>query len=197
MTTSPLLTAEQGRLLVALARHTIAEKLAVAHPSRTMPPTAEQLSDSVFQVRGGTFVTLNLNGRLRGCIGTLVGCEPIVESVRHNALNAAFHDPRFRPLSPAEYANIRIEVSVLTLPRRLPFEDGADLIAKLRPRLDGVILRRGSACATFLPQVWEQLPRPEDFLDHLCLKACLRAAAWRCEKIDVETYQAQVFEEQV
>ncbi len=195
MTTSPLLTTAQGQVLVALARHVIAKKLAVSNLADFPEPPAGQLADPSFQVHGGTFVTLTLDGQLRGCIGTLAGHAPLTQSVRHNALNAAFHDPRFRPLTAAEFRRVHVEVSVLTEPQSLSFKDGTDLMAKLRPCVDGVILRKGAACATFLPQVWDQLPRPEDFLRHLCLKACLNADAWRREKIAIETYQAQVFEE--
>jgi AmmeMemoRadiSam system protein A len=169
--------------------------LALVEATAAVEPSATQLEDPVFKVHGGTFVTLNLDGKLRGCIGILVGREPLVESVRHNALNAAFCDPRFRPVSTDEFSRLQIEVSVLTVPQALSFKDGADLVAKLRPGVDGVILRQGVACATFLPQVWEQLPRPEEFLSHLCLKACLSANAWRQTDIGIETYQAQVFEE--
>lgn len=195
MTTSSLLTTAQGRILVALARHTIAKKLAVSNLEEFPEPAAGQLADPVFQTHRGTFVTLTLSGQLRGCIGTLTGHEPLIQSVPRNALNAAFHDPRFRPLSAAEFIRIQVEVSVLTAPRPLAFKDSTDLIARLRPGVDGVTLRKGAACATFLPQVWEQLPRPEDFLRHLCHKACLNPEAWRHEKITVETYQAQVFEQ--
>ena len=199
MTTDPLLTAAQGRLLVAVARHAIAKKLAVANLADFPEPTVAQLSDAVYQTHGqthgGTFVTLTIGRQLRGCIGSLTGCEPLIQDVRKNALNAAFHDPRFRPLTAAEFPRIHVEVSVLTEPRRLTFKDSTDLIARLRPFVDGVILHKGIACATFLPQVWEQLPRPEDFLSHLCLKANLQPDAWMQEGIKIETYQALVFKE--
>ena len=115
--------------------------------------------------------------------------------MQHNALNAAFHDPRFAPLSEQEFDRVRIEVSVLTAPRPLAFADGEDLVRKLRPKLDGVIVRKGYTSATFLPQVWEQLPRAEDFLSHLCLKAGLARDAWKHPGLEVSAYQVQYFEE--
>jgi AmmeMemoRadiSam system protein A len=110
-------------------------------------------------------------------------------------LNAAFRDPRFPPLRPDELERVVLEVSVLTEPRPLPYSGAADLVARLRPGLDGVILKKGSAQATFLPQVWEQLPEPGPFLSHLCRKAGLSADAWKRGGLDVLTYQVQYFEE--
>jgi AmmeMemoRadiSam system protein A len=141
-------------------------------------------------------VTLKLHGKLRGCIGTLSSSETVAEGVRRNAVNAAFHDPRFPPLSEAELGQIRIEVSVLTEPQPLEFADSEDLLRKLRPKVDGVIIRKAHASATFLPQVWEELPKKEDFLSHLCLKAGLPRDDWRRSPLEVSTYQVQHFEEQ-
>ena len=115
--------------------------------------------------------------------------------MRRNAINAAFHDPRFPPLSERELEKVDIEVSILTEPQPLEYADGEDLLTKLRVNVDGVIIRKGHASATFLPQVWEQLPDPEDFLEHLCMKAGLSSNAWRNTKLDVLTYQVQYFEE--
>ncbi|HOJ15372.1 MAG TPA: AmmeMemoRadiSam system protein A, partial [Deltaproteobacteria bacterium] len=134
-------------------------------------------------------------GRLRGCIGTLEARESILEGIRRNAINAAFKDPRFPPLGKDELARVRIEVSVLTEPKPLPYKDPDDLVRKLRPGVDGVIIRKGWATATFLPQVWEQLEDPREFLSHLCLKAGLDAQAWERGGLEVETYQVQCLEE--
>ena len=116
--------------------------------------------------------------------------------MRVNAINAAFRDPRFPPLSRDELNRIKIEVSILTNPRPLEYKDAQDLLAKLRPGIDGVIIKKGFHEATFLPQVWEQLPRKEDFLTHLCLKAGLDGDAWRRGDLEVSTYQVQAFEEE-
>jgi AmmeMemoRadiSam system protein A len=190
------LTPEQGRALVALARQTL-----MAHFNRrlTDEQTADleaRLEDEALGVRSGTFVTLKIGGQLRGCIGSLVGREPLTEGVRSNAINAAFHDPRFRRLTNKELDRVSIEVSVLTAPQPLEYSGPDDLIAKLRPGIDGVTLRRGAAGSTFLPQVWEQLPDPGSFLSHLCQKAGWPADAWRDGDLDVEIYQVQYFQEQ-
>ena len=156
---------------------------------------ADALEDADLQTRSGTFVTLKIKNRLRGCIGSLDSSASIIEGVRRNALHAAFHDPRFSPLSTAEFDGTDIEISVLTPPLPLAYTDASDLLSKLRVDVDGVIIRKGAASATFLPQVWEQLPLPEDFLSHLCMKAGLQADAWRQGGLDVQTYQVQYFEE--
>jgi AmmeMemoRadiSam system protein A len=186
---------EKGKLLLALARGSLKEKF--GRPLTAAEAAARESggADPSLQARCGTFVTLVLDGQLRGCIGSLSPSEPIAAGVQRNALNAAFHDPRFSPLTEGEFDRVRIEVSVLTEPRPLLFKDGPDLVRRLRPKLDGVILRKGYASATFLPQVWEQLPRPEEFLSHLCLKAGLARNAWKLPGIEISTYQVQYFEE--
>jgi AmmeMemoRadiSam system protein A len=190
-----LLTPEKGQVLVQLARSTLMEKF-----GRPLPPSEAErmrsaLSDASFQVPSGTFVTLKHKGQLRGCIGSLSASDPLAEGVRRNAVNAAFHDPRFAPLTESELGQVEIEVSVLSEPQPLAFSDPEDLLRKLRANVDGVIIRQGHASATFLPQVWEQLPKKEDFLGHLCLKAGLPRDAWKRGKLEVSTYQVQYFEE--
>jgi AmmeMemoRadiSam system protein A len=189
------LTPEQGAALVALARQTLAR-----HFGETTAPAETQrletlLVDQALQARCGTFVTLKIDNQLRGCIGSLSATAPIVAGVRDNALNAAFHDPRFSPLPKSELDRVHIEVSVLSEPVQLAYTDAEDLLAKLRPGLDGVIIKKGFASATFLPQVWEQLPQPEPFLSHLCMKAGLPADQWRKGNLEVQVYQVQYFEE--
>jgi len=186
------LTKEQGRLLVTLARGTLNQLVGrepVADPGRTLP------DDPVLHTPGALFVTLKKHDRLRGCIGSLEGREPLAQGVRTYAEHAALHDPRFAPLSADELDQVTIEVSVLTPPQRLAYTDGKELLARLRPGVDGVIVRKGSASATFLPQVWEQLPRPEEFLSQLCLKAGLSADEWRRGRLDIAFYQVQAFKE--
>ena len=187
------LSAAQGRILLGLARRSIAERLGL--PCGDPGESAELYGDKALQAQRGTFVTLKKHGELRGCIGSLVASESIVEGVRRNALNAAFHDSRFSPLAREELEEIAIEVSILTEPVLLAYADGGDLLTKLRKGMDGVILRKGSQSATFLPQVWEQLPRTEDFLSHLCRKAWLPPDAWRRERLEVFVYQVQHFSE--
>ncbi len=156
---------------------------------------SEDLKDSCFNERRGTFVTLKIDGRLRGCIGSLTSNESIRIGIARNALNAAFRDPRFPPLTIDEFKHVDIEISILTEPSPLEYSDYFDLLAKLRVNVDGVIIRKGRAGATFLPQVWKQLPEPENFLSHLCAKAGLSSDSWKNTKLEVSIYQVQYFEE--
>lgn len=192
MPTKPLTTAERTYLL-ALARSTI-EKAAGA-------PAAVTLDASLLSPRlhapGAAFVTLHTrSGALRGCIGSLVAHRPLIEDVRENAIAAAFRDPRFSPVTAKELDNIVVEVSVLTPPEKLDFDGPDDLLRKLHPNIDGVLLERGWSRGTFLPQVWEQLPSPEEFMTHLCFKAGLPGNAWRWPDIDVSIYQVEKFTEE-
>jgi AmmeMemoRadiSam system protein A len=188
-----MLTEKQGRVLVQLVRQSIAEHL---HLPVDNPVEAEELTDPDLQVNRGVFVTLNKRGALRGCIGSLVGAESIVDGVRRHAINAAFYDSRFSPVKVDEVADLEIDVSVLTEPEPLAYDDGDDLLARLRPNIDGVILKApGGAGATFLPQVWEQLPDPQLFLGHLCRKAGRPDLAWKAGRLGIDTYQVQHFEE--
>ena len=189
------LSPDEGRCLIRLARMTIADHLKSPVDEKERRALQTELQDPIFAHGCGTFVTLEKEGQLRGCIGSLASDAPLKDSVHQNALHAAFHDPRFPPLGPDEIPMIKIEVSVLTPPANLLYHGADELLERLRPGTDGVILRKGIASATFLPQVWKQLPRREDFLSHLCLKAGLAAMAWRKGDLQVETYQVQYFEE--
>jgi AmmeMemoRadiSam system protein A len=182
--------------LVKLARQTIGEKLGRKLSASESDTNTLYPPDERFQRHHGTFVTLKIKKQLRGCIGNLTPRETVWEGVKSNAINAAFHDPRFSPLTAKEFDQTEIEISILSKPRPLEFRDGADLIQKLRVNVDGVIIRKGYASATFLPQVWEQLPRPEEFLSHLCMKAGLPSDAWKDPQLEVLTYQVQYFEEE-
>lgn len=193
--TTNTFTPEQGRVLIRLARQTLQQRLGQPIADRDRALLEEALSDPAFQHHYGTFVTLKKRGRLRGCIGSLTAAESIKEDVRNNAQNAAFRDPRFGPLTQSELDQVEIEVSILTPPTRLEYADGPDLLTRLRPGIDGVIIRKGAASATFLPQVWEQLSNKTDFLAHLCQKAGLSRNAWQSGKLEVKTYQVQYFEE--
>jgi AmmeMemoRadiSam system protein A len=146
---------------------------------------------------GAAFVTLHTrDGLLRGCIGSLRARVPLIEDVENNAKAAAFEDPRFPPLSLRELPNIIIEISVLSPPRPLRYSDAADLLQKLRPGVDGVVLEKDWHRATFLPQVWDQLPKPTEFLGNLCYKAGLPANAWKDNDIKISTYQVEEFSEE-
>jgi hypothetical protein len=190
-----VLPAQLGRVLLALARQTIALKLGVPVAGEERRKLEQQLKEKPFLQERGTFVTLHKYGQLRGCIGTIAPVESIAAGIRRNALNAAFDDPRFAPVQHTEFSDLEIEVSILTDPKPLDYRDGKELLVKLRPGIDGVILRQGLASATFLPQVWEQLPGTEEFLSHLCRKAGLRPDAWQSGGLEVLTYQVQHFSE--
>ncbi|HNW95299.1 MAG TPA: AmmeMemoRadiSam system protein A [Anaerolineaceae bacterium] len=158
-----------------------------ALPSADLPPRL--LED------GAVFVTLTKSGQLRGCIGSLEAWQPLAEDVRLRAYQAAVEDPRFPPLEPAELPRIEIEISRLTEPVALPYEHPEDLPRLLKPHQDGVILADGRRRATFLPQVWEQLPRPEEFLSHLCAKMGARPSLWREKVLDVWIYHVEEHKE--
>jgi len=145
--------------------------------------------------QGASFVTLTINGDLRGCIGVLEAYQPLVDDVREHAVAAGLEDPRFPPVAENELDRISIEVSRLTAPRPLEYSTSEDLLAKLRPHVDGVILKGDFRRATFLPQVWEKIPDPEEFLDHLCAKMGARSNLWRSAKLRVEVYQVEEFHE--
>jgi uncharacterized protein len=184
-----ILTNEQGAFLLSVARSVILHKL-------TGEYTVPSLEDAALERSSGTFVTLKLDGRLRGCIGNLEPAWSIYEAIKRNAISAAFNDYRFSQLTLEELARVHIDISILTPATLLPYVDSRDLLRKLRPGVDGVILRHGVATATFLPQVWEQLPRPEDFLSQLCRKAGLSERTWRDVHPEILVYQVQCFEEE-
>ena len=188
MDTDSLTSAEKENLL-ELARQSLEAKLRGEELPRLNAKTSHLQAD------GATFVTLTKNGRLRGCIGTLEAYRPLVEDVQEHAIAAALHDPRFPPLKADELAEIEIEISRLTAPVHLDYENADDLLSKLRPDIDGVILRDGFKRATYLPQVWEQLLDAEEFLSYLCQKMGLPEDAWRYKKMDVLTYQVEEFHE--
>jgi AmmeMemoRadiSam system protein A len=120
---------------------------------------------------GAAFVTLKYDSNLRGCIGSIIAHTRLLDDVMHNAISAGFGDPRFKPLSPEELSHLNLEVSVLSEPEVLEYENYKDLVKKIRPNIDGLILKHGRYQGTFLPQVWEQLPSAELFLEHLSMKA--------------------------
>ncbi|HER63183.1 MAG TPA: AmmeMemoRadiSam system protein A [Desulfobacteraceae bacterium] len=188
-----MLTDEQGKILIRLARQVIEENLEL---EPTDPVSKQELTDPVFQEHKPLFVTLNKHGLLRGCIGCLVGTESIIEAIKRHAVNAAFFDQRFPPVTVDEVPELEINISLLTEPQPLEYRVGEDLEKKIRPGVDGVILRDPTmGAATFLPQVWEQLPTVPLFLDHLCGKAGLPEDTWRKRHLQIQTYQVQYFKE--
>lgn len=166
--------ADAGKWLLPLARTAIADALTAS----TEEPR-DQVSDQLprwLDQPGATFVTLTHGGRLRGCIGSLVAHRRLADDLRYNAVAAATADPRFPRLTAQELNETDIEVSVLSPPEPMRFASRAELESQLRPGVDGLILTVGSRRATFLPQVWDQLPTPEQFVDHLLRKAGISPA---------------------
>lgn len=191
--TEQQISSEKGEVLLELARKSIADRLGVEFETPSEPDS--RTKDPLFQSRLGTFVTLKIDGQLRGCIGNLVPEKPLAQGVKDNAVNAAFNDPRFAPLSKEEFSRIQIEVSLLTEPKSLEYRDAQELLDKIRPNVDGLIIRKGPYSATFLPQVWEQLPEKKDFLQNLCMKAGLPSDEWKKGDLQIFTYQVRYFEE--
>lgn len=161
---------DRGQILLPIARAAIAQALG---EKQQASEDAAWLQDT-----GACFVTLTQAGALRGCIGTLEAYRPLRADVEANALAAAFHDPRFAPLSKAELDSTQVEISLLSPLQTIRFSNEADALSQLRPMIDGVILEYGEHRGTFLPQVWEQMPEPEVFLRHLKRKAGLAANFW-------------------
>jgi AmmeMemoRadiSam system protein A len=185
------LTLEEQKMLL----HTARQAMECGVRREKLPPVDERSLPSHLRENGASFVTLTIRGELRGCIGALEPRQPLVEDVREHAIAAALDDPRFPPVSEDELDRIQIEVSRLTPPVPLEYKDADDLLAKLRPHMDGVILRDGFRRATFLPQVWEKIPECAQFLNYLCYKMGANENTWRTRHLEVFTYQVEEFRE--
>ena len=135
--------------------------------------TKQELSE-----KKACFVTLTINSQLRGCIGSLEARDKLWKDIQENAINAAFHDPRFTPLTKQELEKTRIEVSVLSKPKKIGFENHKELLEKINKKM-GIILKFDFYTSTFLPQVWEQIPDKKQFLQALSQKAGLSKSAWK------------------
>lgn len=161
---------ERGAILLPIARSSI---------SRALGRTCDAREDAPWlQEQGACFVTLMQDRQLRGCIGTLEAHRPLLDDVKANARSAAFRDDRFSPLTAAELDYTEIEISLLSAMQPMKCSGEQDALAQLRPGIDGVVLEFGQYRGTFLPQVWEQLPRAAEFMAHLKLKAGLPSDFW-------------------
>jgi AmmeMemoRadiSam system protein A len=182
---------EQNRaLLLDIANRSIDHGF-TSHRSLKVNP--EDYPDALQTIRA-SFVTLKMDHQLRGCIGHLEAMQPLVCDVAENAYAAAFRDPRFAPLSPSERDQIEIHLSLLTPSVAIDFDSETDLLSKIRPGKDGLILIDGLRRGTFLPSVWEALPEPQDFVDQLKLKAGLPSDYWS-ESLEVMRYESESFPE--
>jgi len=186
-----ILSEAEKKQLLDLARQSI--DLAV----NGRPPLQLLLSEfsTALQENGATFVTLTKGGALRGCIGILEACQPLVQDVCEHAMAAAMSDFRFPTVNPDEVPELTIEISRLTTLQPLGYETPLDILDLLRPHIDGVVLQDGPRRATFLPQVWKKIPDPEDFLSHLCQKMGASGSLWREKVLDVSVYQVEEFSE--
>jgi uncharacterized protein len=188
---SNALSAADRATLLEVARRSIEHGLDWQVPLAVNPA---DYPESLRPVRA-TFVTLEREGHLRGCIGTLEARAPLVQDVAEHAFAAAFEDPRFLPLRRDELAGLEIHLSILSPSEPLPFASENELLAQLRPGIDGLILKLGSRRATFLPSVWESLPEPYIFLAQLKQKAGLPLDFWSPE-LQAERYTTESFGDQ-
>ncbi|MCX7760287.1 MAG: AmmeMemoRadiSam system protein A [Hydrogenothermaceae bacterium] len=184
---------EEGQFLLKLARFSIEYYLKTG---KIPLINQEDIPYENLKKLGASFVTLETKqGSLRGCIGSIIPHRPLYEDVIHNAISSAVSDPRFYPLSLDELTNIKIKVSVLTYPQPLHYDNWIDLFNKIEPFKDGVIIKYGNHSATFLPDVWEDLPEKDKFFAHLCLKAGLPADCYKKYRLEVFTYKTISFSE--
>ena len=183
-----MISDKQGQMLLKMARTSIAEKLGLP-----VDETQIDLNQPFLEVKQGLFVTLHKNGALRGCIGVIEPVEPLKTGVEETARLAAFKDSRFSPLARDEFDLVDLEISLLSLPERFEYSTSKELVQRLVPFKDGVIIKKGSRRATFLPQVWEQLPDAASFLSQLCIKAGLDADEWTQGNLTVHTYRVHLF----
>ncbi len=188
--TQPLSDSDK-RLLLKLAR----QALEAAVCGQPAPAIDEASLSPALTRRGCCFVTLTEQGDLRGCIGALRPFEPLYADVCLHATQAALEDYRFSPVTPADLPALEVEISVLGEPQPLAYDKPEDLLHLLRPEVDGVVLAHSGRRATFLPQVWESIPDPEQFLSRLCEKMGAPPLLWRRAKMDVQTYQVEKFTE--
>jgi MEMO1 family protein len=182
-----ILTPEVKSFLLKLARTNLEKSV------RGEFPDAPQDIPVMTKENSGCFVTLTEKGALRGCIGYIEPIKPLYRAVMENARNAALSDPRFPPVAPSELAGIKVEVSVLTRPVAIEYNGPQDLLDKLVPHVDGIILQDGPYQSTFLPQVWDQLPEKTGFLEALSLKGGMARDGWK--KAHVKRYWVEHFSE--
>lgn len=164
------LPGDAGGVLLPLARAAIASQLGLNKLADESPQWLART--------GASFITLKREGKLRGCIGTLRAHRTLGDDVKANAVAAAFRDPRFKPLTAEEFAAIMVEISVLSALEPLRFADEADVLRQLRVGVDGLVLQYGHHSGTFLPQVWDDIKEPSNFMAHLKYKAGLPPDFW-------------------
>ncbi len=183
------LTKSDKKKLLAIARAAINSAV-----NDKLPEKIDLGSFSIeLQTNGASFVTLTKSGKLRGCIGALEAYQPLALDVQEHAIAAALEDFRFPPVSPDEVELLKIEISYLTPLKKIEYQNNKDLLCKLHPGIDGVLIRDGSRRATFLPQVWGQISDGREFMTHLCLKMGAQPDLWQKKQLDVFVYQVEEF----
>ncbi len=183
------LSEKNRRSLLDLAYRSIETGLKTGHPlSINLRDYPEELAQ-----QRATFVTLEKNKQLRGCMGMLEAVLPLAEDISENAFSAAFRDPRFPPVTKDELTSLEIHLSILSPAEEMEFTSEDDLIAQIRPNIDGLILQSGSRRGTFLPSVWNSIPTPTQFLRHLKQKAGLPKAFWS-DDIKIQRYTTELID---
>ena len=186
-----MLSEDEGRYLLGLARKAITAYL---EDGKVLEVEPSDVPKSLTE-NGACFTTLYEKGELRGCIGTLEAHRPLAFDVVDNIISAAIKDPRFYPVTKEELPDLSIEISVLTKPERLDVDGPQELLEALVPGKHGLIIQKGVAKATFLPLVWKKLPKKEDFLSQLCMKAGMLPDSWKQPGVSFFIYEAQEFSE--
>jgi AmmeMemoRadiSam system protein A len=186
------LTTAERLLLLQIAR----EAIEYAVNRQDLPELELSAMPPRLQEQGASFVTLTLENNLRGCIGALQASQPLALDVQEHAVAAALEDYRFGPVEPDEVTRLEIEISRLSPSQDLEYSNSNELLSRLQPGVDGVVLRHGFQRATFLPQVWEKVPDPEDFLTQLCYKMDAPGDLWKREHLQVSIYHVEEFREE-
>jgi AmmeMemoRadiSam system protein A len=185
------LSQKDKQFLLKLSRSALEH---VFKTNKELVPNDSDIPDKL-KAKTATFVTLTIDNNLRGCIGKLLPQKQLYVDIVENTYNAAFSDPRFPQLTKDELENVKIEISVLNKPKKFKYKNTTDLLEELNKEKPGVIIQHGLYSATFLPQVWKQLKKPEQFLSQLCQKAGLEKDAWRKQNLEIQTYGVAKFSE--
>jgi uncharacterized protein len=184
-----MLTKDEGQYLVKIARETIENYVRGRRPISKREDYPRSLDD-----RAGIFCTLTKEGKLRGCVGFTEPINSLIKGVQE-AVREACNDPRFDKVRTDELSEIKIEISVLSPPEKIVVKHPADYIKVIIPGEDGLILKYGYRSGLFLPQVWEELPDPGQFLDNLCLKAGIAPGLWCTTRVEIFRFKVQIFKE--
>ena len=187
-----MLSDKSKKYLLAIARQTLTDYFKTG---KKLTVTEKNIINNELKLKAAAFVTLTKNGQLRGCVGSLLAKKKLYEDVINNALLAGFGDSRFAPLKEDELKDVKIEISILSKPEPYIYDSLDDLKTKIIPLKHGVIIQKDYFQATFLPQVWEDLPVLEDFMQALCQKAGLEKNIWETGGAEIFYYTVESFEE--